>query len=54
MSESAVEVREVVEKFGDNVVVTAVVVLMLIPIVIAARLTGRDTFRASSTRAPTN
>jgi hypothetical protein len=33
-----------------NVVVTAVVVLMCIPIVIAARLTGRDTFSASSTR----
>ncbi|HVA53091.1 MAG TPA: ABC transporter permease [Acidimicrobiales bacterium] len=37
-----------------NVVVTAVVVLMLIPIIIAARLTGRDTFSASSTRVPTN
>lgn len=37
-----------------NVVVTAVVVLMLIRIIIAARLTGRDTFSASSTRAPTN
>ena len=37
-----------------NVVVTAVVVLMLIPIIIAARLTGRDTFSSSSTRAPTN
>lgn len=35
-----------------NVVVTGVVLLMLIPIVIAARLTGRDTLMPSRTEAP--
>jgi len=37
-----------------NAVVRAVVVLMFIPITIAARLTGRDTLASTRAKAPTN
>ncbi|HEY5104639.1 MAG TPA: hypothetical protein VII65_06300 [Acidimicrobiales bacterium] len=37
-----------------NAVVTAVVVLMFIPIIIAARLTGRDTMASTRAKTPTN